>query len=257
MAASASAASRRGSRAATPRPARPAPCSSNRKPSAPATASRSMSASSRTVRAIIGRVPVSSWAMPPDNVVRCASGNPAARNMSTSAVGLGEVGHRARQVAVGVAVGEQPADDRARRAEVDAVTPTQDRVVGVATSSSAMRPPGRTTRAELGEERLRGRAGCAARTRTWRRRRRRRGAGAAARRPEHEGRRRCDRRAASRRTGRRRSARGRRRAARGRGRRSRKRGRARSSRRASASSSTVRRRQPTSIRNVMTRFTRS
>ena len=27
------------------------------------------------------RVPVSSWAMPPDSVVRCASGNPAARNI--------------------------------------------------------------------------------------------------------------------------------------------------------------------------------
>ena len=57
IAASTSGASSSERRAATPRPARPAPCCSKRKPSAPATARRSTSASSLTVRAIIAECP--------------------------------------------------------------------------------------------------------------------------------------------------------------------------------------------------------
>ena len=119
-----------------------------------------------------------------------------------------------------------------------------------------MRPPGRTTRpssAKNGPRLDEVAQGEAARRH---RRPRRRGAGAGGRRPARAARR-CGRRRASRRRGRCRSVGGRARPARGTGRRCRRPGRAPWSRPAGARSRTVRLRQPTSMRNVMIRFTRS
>ena len=129
------------------------------------------------------RVPVMSCAMPPVSTARCTSWKPAALTMSSSFSVSGRVGDRLRQVAIRRAVGEQRADARHDVTEVHRVTPAQERFVGVATSSSAMRPPGRTTRASDRRGTARGRRSCAARTRMWRRRPMRRAATAAARPP--------------------------------------------------------------------------
>ena len=80
---------------------------------------------------------------------RCSTvRKPAALERSHELAGRREVGDAAGQVAVGGGVGEQSTDARARRAR--STTPWPHRtspLCGVPTSSSAMRPPGRTTRA--------------------------------------------------------------------------------------------------------------
>ena len=187
---------------------------------------------------------------------RSTSREPRLAEHREQPVGRGEVGRGRGRYAVRVPVGEQPADQRHDPAEVHARGPrAARRSSGSLVSRNAMRPPRPQDPRQSRRRRPPGRSRCAARTRTSRRPRSRRRAGAAARQPRRAAPR-CARPSASRARSRSRPPGTRLRAALAEV--------ARAAREVEHSASpgrrsslTARRRHPTSIPNVITRFTRS
>ena len=227
---------------------------------APATASRSTSPSSRRVRAtsVTAAVPVRSWVMPATAGRARDVGEPGAAR-AWRACRRRRAGRRPTSAGSGrrPPSEQQTADARHDLAEVDRRGPSAGRgFVGSATSSSAMRPPGRSTRAssakngvEVDEVAQREPARDAVDRAVGHRQAEGVGLDAAAR--GAGGGQHAERQVDADRP------RARRAAARGRSRRCRRRGRARRRPAAGASVRVARLRHRTSRPNVMTRFTRS
>ena len=111
------------------------------------------------------RVAVISWEMPVDSRVRSTCTKPASARRGEHLVGLGQVGHRLGQVAVGARVGEQPADHGHDLAEVDAVAPAQHRVRRLGDLEDGDAAARAHDPAQLGEEARRARPGSGGRSR--------------------------------------------------------------------------------------------
>ncbi len=202
------------------------------------------------------RVAVSSWAMPPESRSRPASAKPARRSWSTQLGRIGQVGDRLGQVAVGGRVRQQTTDAGHHLAEVHAVTPAHDRVGRHGHLEQGDAATWSDHAGQFVEERHQRDEVAQCESARHPVDRRVRDGQDAARRPGRAARP-TGRRPACRTTGRSRSARAPGGPVRRRGRRCRTRRRAPVAPGASASRFTVRRRHPTSMRNVMMRLTRS